>query len=193
MWWVCVPAGSLTARSKSGEETKWTISSTSCPPWSPPVSPWLENWTSSPCCEKLSSTWNPLKVTHNAPCACRKCQRQRDLLVFTAGASGAFADSTCKPSLLPQDDLWHLLLRVSAHSRVSLITPPHLSACLLTPALPPHQTANGFLLVVRCDRAKILFISESVSKILNFSQVCCTFTDRRNVLRLPDPSRILPI
>lgn len=92
--------------------------------------------------------------------------------VFTAGTSGAFTDTTCKPSILPHDDLWHLLLRVSAHSRV-LQSPPT--------SLPPntcphlHQTANGFLLVVRCDRAKILFISESVSKILNFSQVCCTF------------------
>uniref|UniRef100_A0A3B5KNV0 Basic helix-loop-helix ARNT like 2 n=1 Tax=Xiphophorus couchianus TaxID=32473 RepID=A0A3B5KNV0_9TELE len=65
------------------------------------------------------------------------------LKALKAGASGAFADAKHKPSILPHDDLRHLLLRA----------------------------ADGFLLVVRCDRAKILFISESVSKILNFSKL----------------------
>ncbi|XP_028276297.1 aryl hydrocarbon receptor nuclear translocator-like protein 2 isoform X2 [Parambassis ranga] len=59
------------------------------------------------------------------------------------GTSSAFTDPTHKPSILPHDDLRHLLLRA----------------------------ADGFLLVVSCDRAKILFISESVSKILNFSRL----------------------
>ncbi|KAE8281638.1 Aryl hydrocarbon receptor nuclear translocator-like protein 2 [Larimichthys crocea] len=65
------------------------------------------------------------------------------LKALKAGTSSAFTDTTYKPPILPHDDLRHLLLRA----------------------------ADGFLLVVSCDRAKILFISESVSKILNFSRV----------------------
>ncbi|KAK7895995.1 hypothetical protein WMY93_021320 [Mugilogobius chulae] len=65
------------------------------------------------------------------------------LKALRAGSSSAFSESTSKPSILPYEDLRHLLLR----------------------------TADGFLLVVTCDRAKILFISESVSQILNFSRL----------------------
>nr|XP_033471015.1 aryl hydrocarbon receptor nuclear translocator-like protein 2 isoform X5 [Epinephelus lanceolatus] len=65
------------------------------------------------------------------------------LKALKAGTSSAFTDTAYKPSILPHDDTRQLLLRA----------------------------ADGFLLVISCDRAKILFISESVSKILNFNRV----------------------
>ncbi|XP_053717662.1 basic helix-loop-helix ARNT-like protein 1 [Synchiropus splendidus] len=71
----------------------------------------------------------------------RKAVQHLKALKSGTGAS-AFTDTTYKPSILPHDDLQQLLLR----------------------------SADGFLLVVSCDRAKIIFISESVSKILNISR-----------------------
>ncbi|XP_037835882.1 aryl hydrocarbon receptor nuclear translocator-like protein 2 isoform X2 [Kryptolebias marmoratus] len=82
------------------------------------------------------------------------------LKALKVGTSSSFTDH--KPSFLPHDDLRNLLLKA----------------------------AEGFLLVVRCDRAKILFISESVSKILNFNQLELTGQSLFDFIHPKDISKV---
>lgn len=114
------------------------------------------------------------------------CMFQMYLLFLGSGSS--FSEVNCKPSFLPDEELKHLVLKVNI-----LLTCEFIAECLdiaanlgvtlggllsvlsdlyhISYVFPLLQAADGFLFVVGCDRGKIVFVSESVTKILNYTRV----------------------
>ncbi|VDD77888.1 unnamed protein product [Mesocestoides corti] len=82
------------------------------------------------------------------------------------GTSNTVADGSIKPTFLSDQELKHLILEVTQISLFEI----NIYTVDVMVVLFYLQAADGFLFVCQCDTGKILFVSDSVSAVLNESQ-----------------------